>query len=75
MGRQFVLRLLRDVDMSHATESLELQDIRVTLRVGRLVDRLGHVFVLALDNDEERIQCLEVYSEQGSTAQCWVTLD
>ena len=75
MGRQFVLRLLRDVDMSHATESLELQDIRVTLRVRHLVNQLGHVFVLALDNDEERIQCLEVCSKQGSTAQCWATLD
>jgi hypothetical protein len=28
----------------------------VTLRVGRLVDRRGHVFILALDRDEERIQ-------------------
>ena len=38
MGRQFVPRLLRDVDMSHATESLESQDIRlyacVSLRWG-----------------------------------------
>jgi hypothetical protein len=44
------------------------------LRVGRLVDRRGHVFVLALDGNEERVYSRDICREQRSTARRWVTL-
>jgi hypothetical protein len=46
----------------------------VTLRVGRLVDRRGHVFVLALDGDEERVYSGDICREQRSAARHWATL-
>jgi hypothetical protein len=37
----------------------------VMLRVGRLVDRRGHVFVLALDGDEERVWSRGICRDRG----------
>jgi hypothetical protein len=37
----------------------------VTLRVGRLVDRRGHVFVLALDGNEECVWNGDICRDRG----------
>jgi hypothetical protein len=37
----------------------------VTLQVGCLVDRRGHVFVLALDGDEGRVQSRDICRDRG----------